>query len=467
MSRLERNMPYEKTKLLSTRELGCLKRTHVEAFDDEDTENVQPFKQIHIYADDSLETSSSEHSRSPLSIYEISSLESPPNVFSLFARNTKGNVMLNDHKRNVLWEKFLPIPCGNERCTVETPLPVFTWAESEEVWQAMCMKDQQSKNERNPDMFDSHPGIQPRMRAILFDWLIEVCDVYKLHRETYYLAVDYIDRYLSGPRKVLKSQLQLIGITCLFIAAKIEEIYPPKISEFAYVTDTACTDEEILGQEIIILKALKWNITPITIVGWLSVYMQLSTSLRNTVSKEDKEQKLSNVQDSFILPQFSGIEFSQICKLLDLCSMDIVMASFSYSVIAASAMALTFNKTHAMNISGFSWSNLEPCVIWMSPYFEIIAEETTMPSVRILTDAIQKSSGLKHICPNLVVDESHTLQTHVTSIDMFDTVQLRLQEPTTFLIERSPAPMQSSKGASGLLTPPASSRKLIESATSL
>lgn len=55
----------------------------------------------------------------------------------------------------------------------------------------------------------------------------------------------------------------------------------------------------------------------------------------------------------------------------------------------------------------------------MSPYFEIIAEETTMPSVRILTDAIQKSSGLKHICPNLVVDESHTLQTHVTSIDMF------------------------------------------------
>lgn len=150
--------------------------------------------------------------------------------------------------------RFLPIPCGNERCTVETPLPVFTWAESEEVWQAMCMKDQQSKNERNPDMFDSHPGIQPRMRAILFDWLIEVCDVYKLHRETYYLAVDYIDRYLSGPRKVLKSQLQLIGITCLFIAAKIEEIYPPKISEFAYVTDTACTDEEILGQEIIILK---------------------------------------------------------------------------------------------------------------------------------------------------------------------------------------------------------------------
>lgn len=148
----------------------------------------------------------------------------------------------------------MPIPCSDHHCTRQTPLPLFSWAESGEVWQAMCVKDQRSKSERNPNMFDSHPGIQPRMRAILLDWLIEVCDVYKLHRETYYLAVDYIDRYLSGPRKISKNQLQLIGITCLFIAAKIEEIYPPKIHEFAYVTDTACTDDEILGQELIILK---------------------------------------------------------------------------------------------------------------------------------------------------------------------------------------------------------------------
>lgn len=71
-------------------------------------------------------------------------------------------------------------------------------------------------------MFRKHPSLQPRMRAILLDWLIEVCEVYKLHRETYYLAMDYIDRFLSLHNEpVPKNQLQLIGITCLFIASKV------------------------------------------------------------------------------------------------------------------------------------------------------------------------------------------------------------------------------------------------------
>ena len=56
-----------------------------------------------------------------------------------------------------------------------------------------------------------HQAIQPRMRAILLDWLIEVCEVYKLHRETFYLAVDFIDRYLSVTEGIPKTRLQLLG----------------------------------------------------------------------------------------------------------------------------------------------------------------------------------------------------------------------------------------------------------------
>lgn len=35
--------------------------------------------------------------------------------------------------------------------------------------------------------------------------------VYKLHRETYYLAMDYLDRYLSNSDSIPKQKLQLIG----------------------------------------------------------------------------------------------------------------------------------------------------------------------------------------------------------------------------------------------------------------
>jgi len=50
-----------------------------------------------------------------------------------------------------------------------------------------------------------------RMRAILFDWLVEVCEVYKLHRETFYLAVDFIDRFLGSTTNMPKTRVQLIG----------------------------------------------------------------------------------------------------------------------------------------------------------------------------------------------------------------------------------------------------------------
>jgi len=43
-----------------------------------------------------------------------------------------------------------------------------------------------------------------------------------MHRETFYMCVDYVDRFLSRMTGIKKSQLQLIGVTALFLAAKME-----------------------------------------------------------------------------------------------------------------------------------------------------------------------------------------------------------------------------------------------------
>lgn len=103
------------------------------------------------------------------------------------------------------------------------PLPILPWADREAVWKSMVRKDEKASLSRDINMFESHPSLQPRMRAILLDWIIEVCEVYKLHRETYYLTVDYLDRYLTAKQNISKNQLQLIGITCLFIASKVSQ----------------------------------------------------------------------------------------------------------------------------------------------------------------------------------------------------------------------------------------------------
>ena len=60
------------------------------------------------------------------------------------------------------------------------------------------------------------------MLTVSLSPLYQVCEVYKLHRETYHLAQDYFDRFMATQTNVFKSTLQLIGITCLFIAAKVE-----------------------------------------------------------------------------------------------------------------------------------------------------------------------------------------------------------------------------------------------------
>lgn len=46
--------------------------------------------------------------------------------------------------------------------------------------------------------------------------------MYKLHKETYYLAVNFIDRFLLATEKIKTSKLQLVGVTALFMASKIE-----------------------------------------------------------------------------------------------------------------------------------------------------------------------------------------------------------------------------------------------------
>lgn len=133
----------------------------------------------------------------------------------------------NDQQEPVSWSElrsatcFLTPSASNGGSNRPSPLPSFPWADGSQVWSLMCLGDQKTLTQRDPQMFQRHPTLQPRMRAILLDWLIEVCEVYKLHRETYYLAMDYIDRYLSTHQNVPKNQLQLIGITCLFIAAKV------------------------------------------------------------------------------------------------------------------------------------------------------------------------------------------------------------------------------------------------------
>lgn len=232
------------------------------------------------------------------------------------------------------------LPSYSERLS---PLPNFSWGDAKEIWDLMLQKDE--LYQRNPLLLHRHPSLQARMRSILLDWLNEVSEVYRLHRETYYLSVDFIDRYLSINEDIPKQQLQLLGITCLFIASKMEEIYPPKLSEFAYVTDGACSEGEITIKELVVLKALNWDLYPMTINNWLTVYMQLYATL-------EKENSMRQQIDAFMFPEYSAQFFSQIARLIDLCMLDIGILAYPNSIIAASALYHFTNEDTVYQCAG-------------------------------------------------------------------------------------------------------------------
>lgn len=119
--------------------------------------------------------------------------------------------------------------------------------------------------------------INEKMRYILVDWLVEVHLKFKLLPETMGLAVNLVDRFLSK-HSVARDNLQLVGITCMFLAAKYEEIYPPECNDFVYISASAYSREQILSMEGTILNAVEFNLTVPTSLHFLRRFSKAASS---------------------------------------------------------------------------------------------------------------------------------------------------------------------------------------------
>ncbi|KAK8938315.1 Cyclin-A3-1 [Platanthera guangdongensis] len=102
-------------------------------------------------------------------------------------------------------------------------------------------------------------NVSASMRGILVDWLVEVAEEYKLVADSLFLAISYVDRFLSR-NPIEKKKLQLLGVSCILIASKYEEIEPPNVEELCYITDNTYTKKEVVEMEASILKVLNFEI---------------------------------------------------------------------------------------------------------------------------------------------------------------------------------------------------------------
>ncbi|EMP28329.1 G1/S-specific cyclin-E2 [Chelonia mydas] len=168
---------------------------------------------------------------------------------------------------------------------------------------------------------------------------------------------------------------------------EIKEIYAPKLQEFAYVTDGACSEDDIIRMELIVLKALKWELCPVTIISWLNLYLQVDA--------------LKDVP-KVLLPQYSQEKFIQIAQLLDLCILDVSSLDFQYRTLAAAALCHYSSAEVVKKASGLDWDSISECVEWMVPF------------VRVARKAAVKLKSFKKVA----VEDRHNIQTHTNYLDM-------------------------------------------------
>ncbi|XP_017136112.1 G2/mitotic-specific cyclin-A [Drosophila miranda] len=131
----------------------------------------------------------------------------------------------------------------------------------------------ESEKKRRPkrEYMRKQKDINYNMRSILVDWLVEVSEEYKLDTETLYLSVSYLDRFLSQ-MAVVRPKLQLVGTAAMYIASKYEEIYPPDVGEFVFLTDDSYTKSQVLRMEQVILKTLSFDLCTPTAYVFINTY---------------------------------------------------------------------------------------------------------------------------------------------------------------------------------------------------
>ncbi|KAG9146501.1 hypothetical protein Leryth_011784 [Lithospermum erythrorhizon] len=144
------------------------------------------------------------------------------------------------------------------------------------------------------------------MRGILIDWLVEVVEEYRLDPDTLYLTVNLIDRFLSC-NYVEKQKLQLLGVTCMLIASKYEEICAPRVEEFCFITDNTYSKEEVVKMESHVLKILGFHLSIPTTKKFLRRYIQAAQVSYKVPSIE--LEFLANYLAELSLLEFSFLKF--------------------------------------------------------------------------------------------------------------------------------------------------------------
>ncbi|KAH6599101.1 hypothetical protein BASA50_003243 [Batrachochytrium salamandrivorans] len=237
---------------------------------------------------------------------------------------------------------------------------------------------------RNLDAISQHSQLTTDMRWLVTDWIREVAAQHKLSRKTFHMAVNFLDGFIALHKNMPDDDFQVLGATCLFIATKLEDCWPPTFRQLAAFTVSGITDpcevNRVLDEALILaedieaslLHNMKWDALIPTTIDFLARYFQLAyffwpqpvmtelpPFLQFALPKDDLSCISTRRFDAMIYAHAASIMDQAVCIQESL--------SFSNSIISAAAFWQTWPDKDTRlvvfeTVTGYKKYHIDPCL---------------------------------------------------------------------------------------------------------
>ncbi|KAK4277432.1 hypothetical protein QN277_015432 [Acacia crassicarpa] len=151
-----------------------------------------------------------------------------------------------------------------------------------QIYQYLREMEMEANRRPMPDYLEKvQEDFGANARGTLISWLAEVTEEYRLLLDTFHLSVSYIDRFLSA-KIVSRQRLQLLGVSSMLIASKYEELTPPHVERFCYITDNTYNQAEVVEMEADVLKSLNFEVGNPTVNTFLRRFAEIASENQKT-----------------------------------------------------------------------------------------------------------------------------------------------------------------------------------------
>ena len=196
------------------------------------------------------------------------------------------------------------------------------------------------------NILKNHKKIKWENRLHTLCWMMQICEEFAFKRDTYHYACNYFDNYLTFTKDKIKNvkTLELIGITCISISGKIEEVQIPKLKEYANSIDETFGIKDIIEMEQKICLTLGWKLINTNINTWLNWYIcQWDLYIESVDDIKEKLLKFINEEDIIFYKKTidnSYYNYRKISQLVDIIILDYYSYNFESRVLMAVCLLL-------------------------------------------------------------------------------------------------------------------------------